>query len=157
MQGFSLRQKDIFGFKRSGKKQLNLQADKFGRQKRIGNEECPGVSGMCDREICCSDCSEKGDEQQRWLCGNYRKFPPRKEKPWVSIKIHSTGESGRAILYISLKYIDSSRIPGKAGESLTFSSPINHKMGKHSSRCFRAIDFQNGNTWKPQIGICLIK
>lgn len=63
MQRFSLKQKDIFGFKRSGKQLLNLQANIFRRQKRIGNEEHLWISVLCDREIFWSKCSDKDDEQ----------------------------------------------------------------------------------------------
>lgn len=41
----------------------------------------------------------------------------------VSIKIHSTGESGKAILYISLKYIHSECILGEASESFALLLP----------------------------------
>lgn len=102
--------RDISEFKRTGKKQLNLWANTFGRQKKIGSEECLGISGLCDSEICRSDCPDKDDEQWRWWWGNYRKLPPRKKKlqgsKWV-FKFILWMSHAKIIFCISLKYINS--------------------------------------------------
>lgn len=67
------------------------------------------------------------------------------ERAQVSIKIDSTGDSGKTIFYISLKYVNSWCILGEASVSLAFCFPSYEKTGKHSSWCFWAVDFQNGN------------
>lgn len=38
---------------------LNLSVNKFERQKRVRNEGCVGISGLCYREICWNDRFER--------------------------------------------------------------------------------------------------